>query len=275
MTQVCQVCNHAKRLEIDRQLVQGKSHASISREYGVSSDSIRNHANSHLSRQLVKSHEMKQAIESAGLVTEIEDLLKRSKHILRRAERDGKLSVALGAIRETRGTLELMAKICATIYQIQAQELQAQQNDQEDANDTMLHENMHRLTDTELSMLVALTEKMAGERFDDVIKAVMQEPSYSSATRPKRIRRRVPACMVDEEWSEEREQQAIEEENFLPLEPDLLEPLEQEPLSLNNLNLTESKAGTWGRKKSPFERAVEPGSIRTSNPQLRRLYDMD
>jgi len=278
MAQICQVCNHPKRLEIDRQLVQGISHTRISREYDVSINSVMRHAENHLSRQLVKSMEMKQAMQNAGLVNEIESLLNKSKSILNKAEADGKLNLALNAIRETRGTLELMAKICATIYQIQAQELQAQQGIDDDT--TRAQEGLEKLTDLELDMLIALTEKMRGERKDDVVRAVMQEAKLNYHPAPKlasrRSGRRLPAS-YDDTWSDEREQQAQAEEIALAeIEPEPLEPLAHKPLDLDELSLTEqAHAGTWGERDNPLKRTADPGSIRTTDPQLRRLYGLD
>lgn len=282
MGKACHVCNHPKRLEIDRQLIQGISHTKISREYEVSASSVRSHAENHISRQLVKSQEMKQAVESAGLVTEIEDLLRRSKKILNSAERDGKLAIALGAIRETRGTLELMAKICATIYQIQAQELQAQQSEHDESVDVEMQARLKLLSDAELSMLTALNEKMCGLRKDDVVQAVVNEYKnsyFDGQTLKKRIRyrRRVHATIDDnEEWTDEKEQQAQDEERAHEQEQQE-EAGKHIPLDLESLNLHEdhAKAGIWGRKEDAFARAVVPGSIRTQSPELRRIFDFD
>lgn len=278
MAQICQVCNHPKRLEIDRLLVQGISFQKIANQFAVDAQSIRRHKENHLSRQLIKSHELKEAMQSGNLLTEIEDLLSRSKVILIRAEKEGKLGLALGAIRETRGTLELMSKIAITLHQMRAQELQAQQGVDDEAS--VCREGLEKLSDTELSMLLALTEKMAGHRRDDVIKVVMQEASFSYhpslKSAPRRSGRRLPAC-YDDEWTEDKEQQALEEEKALAeIEPDELEPLGHTPLDLDELSLTEhAHAGTWGARDDTFKRAVEPGSIRTTDPQLRRLFDLD
>ncbi|RQW88571.1 MAG: hypothetical protein EHM79_05475 [Geobacter sp.] len=208
----------------------------------------------HVSRQLAKSVEMRQAIEATGLVTEIQELLTRSKHILRRAERDGKLGIALGAIRETKGVLELMARICSTVYQIQAMDLQAQQAEQEDQQSASQQEGLNLLSDAELTMYIAIVEKMCGERTDDVITAAMQEirntPQAYNPPEPKRARRKVQ----EEELQEEK--------------PLVLEPLHHIPLDLDSLELDEprSKAGTWGQDKTDptgFADAVKSGSLST------------
>lgn len=132
MGQVCQICNHPNRLEIDREIVKGISHTKIARMFNVSNQSVRAHAHNHLSRQMVKHQEIQERLQSQGLLDEIEELLKRSKHILRKAEKDNKLNIALSAIRETRGTLELLCRIAATMHQIRAQELEQARLEQEE-----------------------------------------------------------------------------------------------------------------------------------------------
>lgn len=268
MPRACEICNHPNRLEIDREIVQGKSKSGIARTYEVSLNSVAYHAENHLSRQLVKSYEMRQAIESTGLVTEIQELLKRSKHILRRCERDGKLGVALGAIRETRGTLELMARICSTIFQIEQAQLSAQQEQHEDSSSTAFQEGLSRLSDAELTLYMALTEKMAGERDDDVALSALNEirGAYTSTPEPKRRARRSVPVEIDETWDEQREQQAQQEEKAPVFQSEPLEPLEHKPLDLDTLDLHEDdkpSAGTWGRKETSLETALRTGTLRT------------
>ena len=60
MTMVCSICNHPKKLEIDRALIQGLNFSKIARDYEVSSDALRNHRDNHLSRQLVTAMEKKE-----------------------------------------------------------------------------------------------------------------------------------------------------------------------------------------------------------------------
>lgn len=269
----CQVCNLNKsdRLSAEKQVLAGGNISQISRELGVSSESLRNHMNNHVSRQLVKSVEMRQAIESAGLVTEIQELLSRSKHILRRCERDGKLGVALGAIRETRGTLELMARICSTIFQIEQAQLSAQQMEQETVQDASFHEGLARLSDAELTLFMALTDKMAGERDDDVVQSALgniksESWRYTPTPEPKRPRRRVTSIEVDETWNEDREQQAQQEAQAPIFAPEPLQPLEHKPLDLDSLQLEDDapSRSTWGSsKESSLETALRTGTLRT------------
>lgn len=265
MTQACKICNHSDRLNIDRALVAGRSLAALGREYDVGTDSLRNHLQNHLSRQLVKSHELRTAMEGGNLLNEIEELLTRSKHILRRAEHDGRLNLALNAIKETRGTLELMSRIAVTLHQIRAQELEAERVRESEKVTQTQQEGLERLSTTELFMLVALQEKMEGQRDGDVISDVLKEmlPSLIE-TQPTRRTRRNNPLHVDEEWNEEREAAALEEERLAALEEESLSPLATEPLP----PIETRRAGTWNRGDDPFPRRVVPGSIRTTIPDL-------
>ena len=251
MSQVCNVCSHPSKLEIDRGLVAGISMAGLSRQFGVSDDSLRNHRDNHLSRQLVKSHELRSAMESGNLINEIEDLLTRSKHILRRAEKDGHLTLALKAISETRGTLELMSKIAVTLHGIRAAELEAERMQNNAGTDMMQQEGIERLSTSELDMMIAIYEKMAGERNDDVIAVTLEQfkakfiytPQLSSqlqvSSQPiQRTRRtRQPGIEV-EEWPEDMEAATLEDMEFVGLEEEPLEALDS--LDLRDSPLSEN-----------------------------------
>lgn len=257
MGQACHICNHPDRLEIDRQLVKGISHSKIVREFEVPYDSLRYHSLNHLSRQLIKSQEMQEAIQSGGLVAEIESLLARSKNILDKAEAKGQMNLALNAIKETRGTLDLLARIAATLHQIRAQELQQQQSENDEQREIYDKEQVARLTDDELSMLIALGEKLSGERKDDVITSVLREqgnryipitpyiPSHQYQAKPKRRRTRPPVTEEEDESTPDNQAADVK------------------------------SSGVWSGREDPFARAVVPGSIRTNSPELRKLLDLD
>lgn len=111
MGQSCQVCSNPKRLDIDRGLVSGASLSSLAKLYGVSENSLSLHRDKHLSRQLMKHQETKEIIQGKELLKVIMRLLERCQTILDRAEADGNFSIALGAIREIRGTIALLSNI--------------------------------------------------------------------------------------------------------------------------------------------------------------------
>jgi hypothetical protein len=290
MSNICKICNHPDRLLIDREIVKGISHSSIARRFNVSGDSVRYHAMNHLSRQLIKSNEMQQAIVSGGLVSEMEDLLTRSKNILNKAEAKGQLNTALSAISQTRGTLELMAKIAATLHQIRAQELERSQGASDEDYEPLPPDAIDRLNNGELMMFIAISEKLMGNRSknEDVVITVLKElkgtydptlpcpPSayytlYTDKNRRKRTRTKLPKNYVDPdlEWSEEKA--LAEERELARQEEERSHPIrEREEFHSED---TPSQAWTWKCDEDPFKDAVVPGSIRTSNLALKSFLE--
>ena len=159
MPNVCKICTHAKRLQIDRAIVSGQSKASISREFHVSEASLANHAKNHLSRQLLKHDEIRERINSGRILDEVEDLLTRTKRILRDSEIKKQNGMALGAIREIRSTLEFLSKLAITLASIQQQE----SNAEKDMEDMEVRERIGRLELCELNLLGSIQDKLAGK----------------------------------------------------------------------------------------------------------------
>lgn len=159
MSMACTICTHDKRLEIDQAIVQGKSFQSIAKSYGVDAQCVSRHAKNHLSRQLLKHDEIRDRINSGRILDEVEDLLTRTKRILRDSEADNQRGMALGAIREIRSTLEFLSKLAITLQAIQQQEGNVE-NDQEEY---IRKENISRLELVELNLLGDLQAKINGE----------------------------------------------------------------------------------------------------------------
>ena len=112
MPRSCTVCVHAKREEIDRALVEGVSAAEISGRYRtVGERAVRRHRSNHLPAKLVIAEKAAQVAEADDLLEQVGDLQRRALAILDKAEEVGELKTALSAIRETRGNLELLAKL--------------------------------------------------------------------------------------------------------------------------------------------------------------------
>lgn len=291
----CQVCNliKSKRLELERAYLNNQSQAMLSREYDVTEDSIRNHMQNHVSRQLATSVEMQRALESGTLITELEDTLREMKEIVVVARKDKNYRLVLDALKAKMGPIELYSRMLATAHMMRAQELQAQQSQQEDSSSREHQEGLERLSDGELDMLVGLHQKMSGERTDNIIEAVMAEIKHSChewvvpAEIPKRSRSRRKIIYAEDEpeWDEDRERQAVEEERALKAESEqeaigealeTLDDLTVSPLEGVDLSAVK-KAGTWG------DEAVKPSgpghtNVRTSpnaEPQLKKLLGRD
>ena len=112
----CSVCEHPERAAIDEALVAGVSSAKISGRYRtqertLDERAIRRHRANHLPAKLVMAEKAKEVLEADTLLDQVRNLQSRAYGILDKAEGAGDLRTALGAIREARGNLELLAKL--------------------------------------------------------------------------------------------------------------------------------------------------------------------
>ncbi len=111
MPRTCTVCEHPKRAEVDKALAGGASNRSVASLYDVSEASVRRHKGNHLPARLVLAEKAAEVAEADDLLEQVRGLQARALSILDRAEESGELRTALGAIREARGNLELLAKL--------------------------------------------------------------------------------------------------------------------------------------------------------------------
>lgn len=110
MPRKCSICTHDKRDEIDLALTSSDSYRIIADRFGVSVTSLQRHKN-HLSNTLVKATAIEDEIRADNLLQQVKYIQKKALSILSLAESTGDLRIACMAIRETRGTLELLAKV--------------------------------------------------------------------------------------------------------------------------------------------------------------------
>ena len=111
MPRSCTVCEHPEREEIDRALVGETSNLSVSSLFGVSESAVRRHKANHLPAKLVMAQGAEEVARADSLLDQVRDLQDKALGILDKAEDAGELRTALGAIREARGNLELLAKL--------------------------------------------------------------------------------------------------------------------------------------------------------------------
>ena len=72
---------------------------------------MRRHKSNHLPAKLVMAERAAEVAEADTLLEQVKGLQGRAYAILEKAEKAGELRTALGAIREARGNLELLAKL--------------------------------------------------------------------------------------------------------------------------------------------------------------------
>jgi len=106
----CAVCNHPRRAEIDRLLVEKVSLRDIAGRFGVSRSALSRHGG-HIPGALVAAKEAGKVADAGTLLDQVQGLVVRATGILDRAEQGGEHQAALGAIRELRGCLELLGKL--------------------------------------------------------------------------------------------------------------------------------------------------------------------
>ncbi len=105
------MCSHPDREAMDEAIVGGSSNLSVSSLFVVSEAAVRRHKANHLPAKLALAHEAGEVATADNLLEKVQDLQTRTLSILGKAEGSGDLRTALGAIREARGNVELLAKL--------------------------------------------------------------------------------------------------------------------------------------------------------------------
>lgn len=107
----CRVCQHPSRSAIEQAMIAGRSHPSIAQEYGLSKDGVRRHKDNHLAANMRGAMAARDVNAGRTALSRVEDLYARADRILSAAEEAGQGGLALGAIKELRGIVELLAKL--------------------------------------------------------------------------------------------------------------------------------------------------------------------
>jgi hypothetical protein len=111
----CTICTHARRGEIEAALTAGVgSFRNLATQFGVGEAALRRHAQNHIPDAIAAAVEAQQAqivAHGSSIITQVRDLHARALACLAAAEGDNDRRTLLGAIREARATLELVAKL--------------------------------------------------------------------------------------------------------------------------------------------------------------------
>lgn len=105
------MCEHPKREAIDEALVGDPSNRSVASLYDVSEAAVRRHKGNHLPAKLVMAEKAREVVQADDLLAQVRSLQASTLSILEAAEGTKQYRTALGAIREARGNLELLAKL--------------------------------------------------------------------------------------------------------------------------------------------------------------------
>jgi hypothetical protein len=116
MPRRCTICESDELDKVDRMLVEGRtSFRRIASLCDVSEASVRRHAAKHLPEALAVAVDAERVAKGDDLLRQVRDLQRRAVAILERAEEEGDHRVALGAIREARGCLELLGRLAGEL----------------------------------------------------------------------------------------------------------------------------------------------------------------
>ncbi len=115
MPRVCTICTNKSRPEIDQALVARRPFRDIAGQHGVSKSALVRHHDDHLPTALVKAQAATEAAQADALLAQVVDLRDKALDVLDTAQGSDDLRVALGAIREARGCVELLAKLAGQL----------------------------------------------------------------------------------------------------------------------------------------------------------------
>ncbi len=106
----CSICQHADREGIDSSLIRGEPLRSIAGRHGLSATALHRHKVAHLPKALARAQEAQEIVQADSLLEEVEALMVRTDMICEASMANGDMRLALSAIREKRGCLELLGK---------------------------------------------------------------------------------------------------------------------------------------------------------------------
>ena len=110
MPQICTICRHRERSEIDTALIRNESLRNIAEQFGTTVASLHRHR-PHIPQALALAKQAEQAVEATSLLDGLKSLTTRLNRIAEKAEEERAWSSATSAIREIRCCLTLLAQI--------------------------------------------------------------------------------------------------------------------------------------------------------------------
>jgi hypothetical protein len=114
MPQRCSICLRPDHDAIDRDLLAQRPYRHIAAQYGTSTGALQRHKE-HLPVTLTQATAAEAIAQGDNLLAQVLGLQAKAERILSQAEAEGKLTVALQAIREARGCVELLGKLMGEI----------------------------------------------------------------------------------------------------------------------------------------------------------------
>jgi hypothetical protein len=111
MPQICTICRHAKRQEIDTALLAGQAYRTIANRFAASPAAVFRHGKDHLPKALVKAKATAEVVKAETLFERLRSLNRDTADILREARESQNHVIALQAIGRAEKQLELEARL--------------------------------------------------------------------------------------------------------------------------------------------------------------------
>jgi len=111
MPQICSICRHKNRPEIDAALLRSESLRNIAKQFGTSATALHRHRNSCVSQQLSKAKDASDVVAASALVRELREITAKTRDVLARAVREKNGDLALKAVARLERQLELKARL--------------------------------------------------------------------------------------------------------------------------------------------------------------------
>jgi len=114
----CSICAHPARAEIDEALIAGASTPSVARDFGVGRSSVARHAAGHLAGAIAQGAQRREEASAVAILAKATELYEHCAELLvqagelveRSPDSTAGITAATRVIRETRATLELIAR---------------------------------------------------------------------------------------------------------------------------------------------------------------------
>jgi len=163
MTQVCSICIHRHRFEIEKEIVSGCNLRQLAKEYDVDYQSLYNHSINHVSKSIAMAMEKKELTHSMDLLARIESILQRADDIFTRNYKAQKDDLALKALSEQRNTISLLNNIAAQLTHTKQLEYEMSKDkykDSEQEVERLYGEGLACLTARELKVFQQIINKI-------------------------------------------------------------------------------------------------------------------
>ncbi len=111
MAQVCTICAHKSKDEINQALLTGQSIRSIASQHGLVVTSVRRHRDNHLPEHMSKAKEAEEITQADTLIGDLQFLKDKAMTLLGKAQEVEDLKAASSLIGQARQVIETLAEV--------------------------------------------------------------------------------------------------------------------------------------------------------------------